>query len=119
MSKPDPSASMTTRSLTPASRAHAPMTNASLTAMQTILSTPLALIASAFSRNPGRCRALQVGVNAPGVANNTTFFPLKMSSVDTSFGPSGVAVITFMDGIVSPTLMAIAIRSLFRDWRDT
>ena len=30
-----------------------------------------------------------------------------------------VAVITFMDGIVSPTLMAIAIRSLFRDWRAT
>ena len=27
--------------------------------------------------NPGRCLASQVGVNAPGSENSTTFFPLK------------------------------------------
>src|ERR1700733_8112083 len=85
------------------------MTNASLTAIQAMVSTPLALIASAFCTKPGKCRALQVGVNAPGTANNTTFFPLKISSVATSFGPSAVAIISFIDGIVSPTLIVIVL----------
>jgi hypothetical protein len=56
---------------------------------------------------PGRCLELQVGVNAPGTANNTTFLPLKISSVLVSVGPEGVAFINFMDGIVSPTLIVI------------
>ena len=75
--------------------------------MQATVSTPFALMASAFCTKPGRCLALQVGVNAPGTANSTTFLPLKMSSVETSFGPSGVAIISFMDGIVSPTLIVM------------
>ena len=68
------------------------------------MSTPFALMASAFCTKPGRCLTLQVGVNAPGTANITTFFPLKRSSVETSFGPSAVAIISFMDGMESPTL---------------
>src|ERR1700761_4341802 len=83
------------------------MTNASLTAMQAMVSTPLAFSASAFCTKPGRCLALQVGVNAPGTAKRTTFLPLKISSVEISFGPSGVATISFMDGIVSPTLIVM------------
>ena len=45
------------------------------------------------------------GVNAPGTANSTTFLPLKISSVEISFGPSAVGVISFIDGMLSPTLM--------------
>src|SRR5580698_9435305 len=91
------------------------MTKASLTEMQAMVSTPLALIESAFCTNPGRCLALQVGVKAPGTANSTTFFPLKISSVDTSFGPSAVAIISFIDGIVSPTLIAMVFSLPERD----
>src|SRR5579875_2959633 len=80
--------------------------------MQAMVSTPLALIASACCTKPGRCLALQVGVNAPGTANSTTFLPLKISSVEPSFGPSFVAIISFITGIVSPTLMAISGASL-------
>ena len=83
------------------------MTNASFTARQTTLSTPFALIAAAFCTKPGRCLALQVGVNAPGTANITTFLPLKISSVEISFGPSAVPCISFMDGMVSPTLIVM------------
>ena len=83
------------------------MTKTSLTAMQAMVSTPLALRASAFCTKPGRCLALQVGVKAPGTAKRTTFLPLKISSVEISFGPSAVATISFMDGIVSPTLIVM------------
>jgi hypothetical protein len=75
--------------------------------MHAIVSTPFALNASAFCVNPGKCLALQVGVNAPGTANSTTFLPLKISSVEVSLGPSAVAIISFMDGIWSPTLIVI------------
>src|SRR5450432_1405741 len=84
------------------------MTKASLTEMQAMVSMPFPLIAAAFCTNPGKCLALQVGVKAPGTANSTTFFPLKISSVDTSFGPSAVAIISFIDGIVSPTLIVMS-----------
>src|SRR4051794_19479254 len=85
------------------------MTKASLTEMQAMVSTPLPLIAAAFCTKPGKCLALQVGVKAPGTANSTTFLPLKMSSVEVSFGPSGVAIISFIDGIVSPTLIVMTL----------
>ena len=75
--------------------------------MQATVSTPLAFSASAFCTKPGRCLALQVGVKAPGTANRTTFLPLKISSVEISFGPSAVATISFMDGILSPTLIVM------------
>src|SRR3978361_1639674 len=83
------------------------MTKASLTEIQAMVSTPFPFIEAAFCTKPGKCLALQVGVKAPGTANSTTFLPLKMSSVDTSFGPSGVAIISFIDGIVSPTLIVM------------
>ena len=54
------------------------MTKASLTAMHAIVSTPLALNAGALSLKPGRWRAEQVGVKAPGSANRATFLPLKI-----------------------------------------
>jgi hypothetical protein len=55
----------------------ASMTKASLTETHTMLSTPLLLISSAFSMNPGKCFRLQVGVKAPGTAKRTSFFPEK------------------------------------------
>ena len=61
------------------------ITNTSLTPVTAMVSTPLALIASAFFRKLGRCLLWQVGVKAPGTANSTTFLPLKISSV--VFGP--------------------------------
>src|SRR3954467_9035545 len=75
--------------------------------MQATVSTPFDLKASAFCTKPGRCLALHVGVNAPGTAKSTTFLPLKISSVEISFGPSAVATISFMDGMVSPTLIVM------------
>src|SRR5580704_8867198 len=111
----DPSASIVILSVAPCSLLQAPSTNASLTAVQAMVSTPLALIAAAFCTNPGRCFWLQVGVKAPGTANSTTFLPLKMSSVDTSLGPSDVAIISFIDGIVSPTLIVMVLLLPERD----
>ena len=99
MNAADPSASIVILPSTPCSLAQAAITNASFTAMHAIVSTPFALRASAFCTKLGRCLTLQVGVNAPGTANNTTFLPLKISSVEVSLGPSGVPIINFMDGI--------------------
>src|SRR5271170_3477664 len=104
---PDPSASIVSLPSAPCCLPQAPITNASFTAMQAIVSTPFARKVSAFSTKPGRCRLLQVGVNAPGTANRTTVLLLKISSVEVSLGPSGVAIISFMDGIVSPTLIVM------------
>ena len=59
----------------------ASITKTSLTPVTAMVSTPLALIASALLRKLGMCRLLQVGVKAPGTANSATFLPLKMSSV--------------------------------------
>src|SRR4051794_32750033 len=103
----DPSASIVTLPSQPCSFPQAAITNASFTAMQATVSTPLALRASAFCTKLGRCLTLQVGVNAPGTANSTTFLPLKTSSVEVSLGPSGVAIISFMDGIGSPALIVM------------
>ena len=83
------------------------MTNTSLTAMQAMVSTPLALMSAAFSTKPGRCLASQVGVNAPGTENSTTFLPLKSSSVVRSCGPSLVITLNVPAGILSPALIAI------------
>ncbi|KAI3471985.1 hypothetical protein Pfo_028673 [Paulownia fortunei] len=49
------------------------ITNASLTEIQAMVSTPLALNSAAFSTKPGRCFCEQVGVNAPGTAKRMVF----------------------------------------------
>src|SRR4029078_12671465 len=67
----------------------------------------LALIASAFFTKPGRWLLLQVGVNAPGTANSTTFLPLNNSSVVFGFGPSAVITVKVPVGTRSPTLIAM------------
>ena len=59
------------------------MTKASLTEVQAISSTPFAASASRFSTKPGRWRAEQVGVKAPGTAKSATVRPRKKSSVET------------------------------------
>ena len=96
----------------PSALPHAFMTNTSLTAMQAIVSTPLARIWSASCTKPGRCLASQVGVNAPGTENSTTFLPLKSSSVVMSFGPSLVIVLSVPAGMRSPALIAIRVSFL-------
>src|SRR6202012_3920588 len=75
--------------------------------MQAIASTPFARIASAFWMKPGRCFAEHVGVNAPGSANTTTFFPANRSSVFTGFGPLSCFCISVTDGTLSPTLIVM------------
>src|SRR6478735_2715233 len=57
--------------------------------------------------NPGRCFAEQVGVNAPGNANNTTFFPLNRSSVFTGCGVPSFICVNVAEGTLSPTLIVI------------
>ncbi len=85
------------------------MTNTSLTARQTSLPTPLARSAPAFSMKPGRCFALQVGVNAPGTENSTTR-PLPSSSPASTFvGPSAPITFSLPSGILSPALIVIVI----------
>ena len=81
----------------------APTTTAAFTERQAMVSTPFALMASAYCTKPGRCLALQVGVKAPGTAKSATRLPLKRSSVEISCGPEAVAVISFIDAMVSPT----------------
>ncbi len=54
------------------------------------------------------CRLLQVGVNAPGTANSTTFLPLKISSVVFGLlGPSAVMTRNVALGNLSPTLIGM------------
>src|SRR4029077_12160705 len=84
---------------------HASITKPSLTAVTAMVSTPLALIASAFCRKPGRWFLWQVGVKAPGTANSTTFLPLKTSSVVFQPGPSAVITLNLPSGTRSPTLI--------------
>src|SRR3569623_470779 len=100
---PLPSASIVT--LSPASLAlpQAPITKASLTLVTAISSTPFALISSALSRNPGKWRAEQVGVNAPGTATSATLRPAKNSSELTASGPFSVALTMVVEGSLSPT----------------
>ena len=70
-------------------------------------SMPLALMAEAFFTKPGRWFLLQVGVNAPGTANSTTFLPLNTSSLGFGFGPSAVMTRNVVLGRLSPTLIVI------------
>src|SRR5688572_19314056 len=86
---------------------HAFMTNTSLTPVTAIVSMPLPLMAAAFFTKPGRWLLLQVGVNAPGTANSTTFLPLKISSVVFGLGPSPVITVKVAVGTLSPTLIAM------------
>src|SRR5690606_35918384 len=102
-----PSASISTLPSADALLPHADMTKASFTARHAIVSTPLALIASAFSTKPGKCFAEQVGVNAPGTANNTTFLPEKSCSVVIVSGPFSPMTVNLPSGIRSPTLIVI------------
>ena len=91
----------------PAAFFQAFITNTSLTPVTAMVSMPLALIASAFFTKPGRWLLLQVGVNAPGTANSTTFLPLNNSSVVFGFGPSAVITVKVPLGTRSPTLIAM------------
>ena len=68
------------------------MTKASLTAMQAMVSTPVAFILSALTTYPGMWVMEQPGVKAPGTANRRTFLPAKISSVLMSLGPSAPMV---------------------------
>src|SRR5262249_24278269 len=104
---PLPSASINTRSPTPCALPQAFITNTSFTAMQAMVSTPLAWIWSASCTKPGRCLASQVGGKAPGTENSTTVLPLKSSSVVTSFGPSLVMRLRVPAGMRSPALIAM------------
>ena len=72
-----------------------------------MVSMPLALMAAAFFTKPGMWFLWQVGVNAPGTANSTTFLPLKISSVVFGFGPSPVITVKVALGRRSPTLIAM------------
>src|SRR5215469_92965 len=105
---PLPSASINTRSPTPWALPHAFITKTSFTAMQAMVSTPLARIWSASCTKPGRCLASHVGVKAPGTENNTTVLPLKSSSVLRSLGPSFVMRLKEPEGIRSPALMVMS-----------
>ena len=68
-----PSASIMILSSVPTDLLQASITNASLTATHAMVSTPLDFSSSAFSRKPGKCFKLQVGVKAPGTPIRTTF----------------------------------------------
>src|SRR3546814_17240000 len=70
---PLPSASIVSASPALAFLLHAPITKATLTAVQTISSTPFALRSAALSTKPGRCLAEQVGVQAPGTEKSATW----------------------------------------------
>src|SRR5262249_10038036 len=105
LNSPLPSPSMRTLPSAFCSLPHAPITNASLTEMQAMASTPFALNLSASATNPGTCFAEQVGVNAPGSAKATTFLPgAKSSSVVIGLGPSGPSMRSVALGTLSPTL---------------
>ena len=69
--------------------AQAPITNASLTEMQAMVSTPFALSLSASATNPGTCFAKQLAMITCR-AKATTFLPgAKSSSVVTALGSLG------------------------------
>ena len=100
---PLPSASIRTLSPAPLALPQASMTNTSLTARQATVSMPLARKSAACVTKPGRCRAWQVGVKAPGTEKSTTFLPLKSSAVVTGFGPSLDMCVNVPAGSTSPT----------------
>ena len=98
-----PSASMTILSPTFRSLPQASMTKGSLTATQAMVSTPLALSASALPRKLGMCFSPQVGVKAPGTPNSTTVLPPRSSSLVIPAGPSAVTLVRSTAGSLSPT----------------
>ena len=108
-----PLAGFVTLSFAPDCFAQAPMTKASLTAVQAISSTPFAFSSDALSTKPGRCFAEQVGVNAPGTEKSATLRPLKNSLPSTGSGPSAVARTNCASGTLSPTLIVIVLSSSF------
>src|SRR3954468_14917561 len=85
----------------------ASITEASLTAVTAMVSTPLDFSPSKLTRMLGMCILWQVLVKAPGTANSATFFPLKMSSVVFQAGPSAVVTRNLALGRRSPTLMGM------------
>ena len=85
------------------------MTNTSFTAMQATVSMPFALKSAACWTKPGRWRASQVGVKAPGTENSTTFLPANSWSVVSFCGPSGPGVVNVPEGILSPALIVMVI----------
>src|SRR5450755_4628235 len=105
---PLPSARKSILPVAPVAFFQASITNASLTPVTAMVSTPFALKAAALLRKLGMCRLLQVGVKAPGTANRATFLPLKISSVVFGLlGPSAVITRNVVLGSRSPTLIGI------------
>src|SRR5687767_15159661 len=101
---PLPSASKRILSPTSCALPHASITQASLTAIQAMVSTPLAFNSSDCVTKPGRCTREHPGVNAPGTAKSTTLPLPSTSPVRTESGaPSGPIVLSSMSGILSPT----------------
>jgi hypothetical protein len=78
-----------------------------LTEIHATRSTPFSFNVVELETNPGKCWLLQVGVNAPGTAKSTTFFPAHNSSIETGFGPSSVIVDKVIFGNLSPTFIVI------------
>src|SRR5258707_943992 len=108
VNSPLPSPSIMTLSPAFWSLPQAPITNASFTEMQAMVSTPFAFSFSASATNPGTCFAEQGGVNAPGRAKATTFLRgAKSSWVVTAFGPSGPSMRSVALGTLSPTFAII------------
>ena len=85
------------------------MTKASFTDTQPTASTPLARSAAALVLKLGTCWAEQVGVNAPGTPNSTTFLPWHSASVVTAAPPLSSITSKLADGSRSPTSMVISI----------
>ncbi|KAG6543764.1 hypothetical protein Mapa_014795 [Marchantia paleacea] len=80
--------------------------------MHKIADTPLAFKAGPFSRKPGTCLTLQVGVKAPGTPKRTIFFPAANSVIDSFFNElSSSMYASSPSGILSPT----AIRDMVPD----
>ena len=75
--------------------------------MQATSSTPFAFSASILSTKPGRWRAEQVGVKAPGTEKSATLRPLKKLSLSIAWGPSGLALTRLTLGRRSPTPIAM------------
>ena len=100
----DPSASMRISPCVPTDLLQASITKASFTLTHATSSTPFSRNVGASLTNPGRCLVLHVGVNAPGTAKSTTFFPAKSSRVVTSrIFPSSSKYESLTSGSASPS----------------
>ncbi len=101
--------------IAPAPSPQASITCGSLTATQTMSSTPLARSWSATRMKLGRCWVEQVPVKAPGRPNSATLRPAKSSAAGTGAMPSGPFSRKVVSGSLSP--VAIVIRGSFRRLR--